>query len=117
MTERERDTKGDWIDPDDAPEWTDEMFARAQISVGGKVIREATGTLTRRGRPPVGDEPKQQVTLRLPRHVLDHFKAGGAGWQTRISEVLERHAGSRSSAVAEARSGYAAGEDARKRRR
>ncbi|HVQ07888.1 MAG TPA: BrnA antitoxin family protein [Allosphingosinicella sp.] len=92
MSERERDTKGNWIDPDDAPEWPDEVWERAQISVGGKVIREATGTLTRRGRPPQGDAPKQQVTLRLPRHVLDHFKVGGAGWQTRIGEVLERHA-------------------------
>lgn len=93
MTRRKSDRKADWIDPDDAFEWTDEMFDRAQISVGGVVIREATGTLTRRGRPPLGDAPKQQVTLRLPRAVLDHFKAGGAGWQTRISEVLEREAG------------------------
>jgi hypothetical protein len=33
-----------WVDPDDAPEWTDEMVARAEISEGGKIIR--------RGRPP-----------------------------------------------------------------
>ncbi|MBA2466715.1 MAG: BrnA antitoxin family protein [Sphingomonas sp.] len=45
-----------------------------------------------RGRPTVGDEPKQQVTLRLPRDVIGHFKAGGPGWQTRIGEVLQRHA-------------------------
>lgn len=93
MSEKERDTNGNWIDPDDAPEWTDEVWERAQFSIGGKVIRAATGTLTKRGRPPLGDAPKQQVTLRLPRTVLDHFKAGGAGWQTRISEVLEREAG------------------------
>lgn len=83
---------GDSWDPDTPPEWPDEVWDRAQISVGGKVIREATGTLTRRGRPPVGDEPKQQVTLRLPRDVIGHFKAGGPGWQTRIGEVLQRHA-------------------------
>jgi uncharacterized protein (DUF4415 family) len=63
-------------------------------------------------RPPVGDAPKQQVTLRLPRQVIEHFKAGGAGWQTRIGEVLERHASGtsgeheRSSRVAEPRSTY-----------
>jgi hypothetical protein len=28
-----------WVDPDDAPEWTDEMVARAEISEGGKIIR------------------------------------------------------------------------------
>lgn len=92
MTGKERDTKSDWIDPDGAPEWTDEMFDRAQISIGGNVVREATGTLTKRGRPPVRDESKQQVTLRLPRDVIAHFKAGGPGWQTRISGVLKRYA-------------------------
>ena len=63
MSARDRNSKGEWIDPDDAPEWPDEVWDRAQVSVGGKVVRPATGTLTRRGRPPVGDEPKQQVTL------------------------------------------------------
>ena len=92
MIAKEKSTKGKWVDPDDAPELTADVAARAQISVGGKIIREATGTLTKRGRPPVGDEPKQQVTLRLPREVIGYFKAGGPGWQTRISEVLERYA-------------------------
>lgn len=91
MTARKRDTESAWIDPDDAPEWTDEMFDRAQISVGGKVVREATGTLTRRGRPPVGDEPKQQVTLRLAPGVIRYFKEGGEGWQTRLNETLEKY--------------------------
>src|SRR3954468_11443316 len=91
MSARKRDTKGAWIDPDDAPELTDEMFARAQISVGGKVIREAAGTLTKRGRPPVGDEPKQQVTLRLAPGVVRYFKQGGEGWQTRLNEALEEY--------------------------
>ena len=91
MNAKEKNSKRDWVDPDDAPEWPDEVWDRAQISVGGKVIREATGTLTRRGRPPVGDEPKQQVTLRLSRDVLGHFKAGGPGWQTRIGEALRKH--------------------------
>jgi uncharacterized protein (DUF4415 family) len=91
MSAKKRATKSEWIDPDDAPEWTDEMFARAQISVGGKVVREATGTLTKRGRPPVGDEPKQQVTLRLAPKVIRYFKQSGEGWQTRLNETLEEY--------------------------
>jgi uncharacterized protein (DUF4415 family) len=91
MTEKERNTKDSWIDPDDAPEWPDEVWDRAQISVRGKVVREATGTFTRRGRPPVGDEPKQQVTLRLAPRVIRHFRETGSGWQTRLNAVLERH--------------------------
>ena len=116
MTERKRNTKRDWIDPDDAPEWPDEVWDRAQISVGGRVIREATGTLTRRGRPPIGDAPKQQVTLRLPRDVIEHFKAGGTGWQTRIGDVLERYVGGtvgaqgHSSSVADTKNSYTVGD-------
>jgi uncharacterized protein (DUF4415 family) len=30
----------------------------------------------------------EQVTLRLPRRVLRHFRAGGKGYQSRISSVL-----------------------------
>jgi uncharacterized protein (DUF4415 family) len=93
MIETGKDTKLSLGEDDEIVEWDDDVFARAEISIGGKVVREATGTLTRRGRPPVGDAPKQQVTLRLPRAVIDHFKSGGAGWQTRISEALERHVG------------------------
>ncbi len=91
MIAKEKSTKGKWVDPDDAPELTADVAARAQIARGGKVVREATGTLTKRGRPPVGDEPKQQVTLRLSRDVLGHFKAGGPGWQSRINKVLEQY--------------------------
>ena len=92
MTAKKAHTKMVWNDPDDAPELTPELARRGQFAIGGKVIRKATGTLTKAGRPPVGDEPKQQVTLRLPRDVLRFFKAGGPGWQTRISAVLERYA-------------------------
>ena len=60
-------------------EWTDEMFDRAEHRVGDKVVR--------RGRPPL-EAPKQQVTLRLDQDVLDHFRAGGAGWQSCINAVL-----------------------------
>lgn len=120
MSAKESNTKGGWIDPDDAPEWTDEMFDRAQISVGGVVVREATGTLTRRGRPPLGDVPKQQVTLRLPRHVLEHFKAGGAGWQSRLSLALEafvvEQGGPGRTSVAEAQTPYSAAKPVRKRK-
>ena len=88
MIAKEKSMTPSWIDPDDAPELTEDVAARAQITIGGKVIREATGTLTKRGRPPMGHAPKQQVTLRLPGEVIAYFKAGGPGWQTRVGEVL-----------------------------
>ena len=90
MTTRKKDLDDSW-DPDTPPEWPDEVWDRAQFAIGGKVIREATGTLTKPGRPPIGDKPKQQVTLRLPADVIAHFKAGGPGWQTRLGDVLLRY--------------------------
>jgi len=74
--------KKKWVDPDDAPELTREYFRRADIYEGD--------TLVRRGRPPIGNRPKEAVKLRLSPDVLDHFRAGGAGWQTRINETLEK---------------------------
>jgi uncharacterized protein (DUF4415 family) len=81
-----------WIDPDDAPEWTEEMFRRAAIYHGGKLIRPASGTLTKPGRPKSAD-PKKQVTLRLDSVVLEKFRAMGPRWQSRINAELRKALG------------------------
>jgi uncharacterized protein (DUF4415 family) len=88
MTESRKPLPADW-DDDDIPEWTDEIFDRAEFRIGDKIIRPATGTLTRPGRPK-SDDPKQQVTLRLDAAVLDAFRAGGPGWQSRINAELRK---------------------------
>jgi uncharacterized protein (DUF4415 family) len=92
MTENKPGLDDTWIDPDDAPEWTDEMFKVAEYAVGGKVIRPATGYLgpngVVRGRPPSMGRAKQQVTLRLDPDVLERFRADGPGWQGRINAAL-----------------------------
>ncbi|MFC7396721.1 BrnA antitoxin family protein [Chelatococcus sp. GCM10030263] len=61
-------TSGEWIDPDDAPELTEEHFARADLYEGE--------TLVRRGRPK-SEAPKQQVTLRLSQDVPGAFPRHG----------------------------------------
>jgi uncharacterized protein (DUF4415 family) len=38
----------------------------------------------------VGARPKEAVKLRLSPDVLDHYRAGGPSWQTRINATLER---------------------------
>lgn len=70
-----------WSDPDDAPELTEAFFREADAYEGK--------TLIRRGRPPSAT-PKQLVSLRLDRDVVEKFRATGEGWQTRINEVLKR---------------------------
>jgi uncharacterized protein (DUF4415 family) len=66
---------------EEAPELTEDQIAEADFYIGDKLIR--------RGRPKSA-RPKEAVKLRLSGEVLDHFRAGGPGWQTRINETLER---------------------------
>jgi uncharacterized protein (DUF4415 family) len=91
MIGKDTRTKASWLDPaDDAPELTPELARRAQISFDGAVIRESFGTVRKRGRPPVGGEPKQQVTFRVAPELLHAMRATGAGWQVRAEAVLRR---------------------------
>lgn len=89
MTENSNASGKDWADPDDAPEWTDERFDRAQFSKGGEVLRKASGTWTQPGRPRLAN-PKQQITLRLDPEVVEKFRASGKGWQSRINQELRK---------------------------
>jgi uncharacterized protein (DUF4415 family) len=87
-----------------------DFFERARIRVGERVVREANGTLSRRGRPPLGDRAKVQQSLRLSPEVIEHFRSGGGGWQARIDEVLRHHVeiAQTRSAVNEEREAYCA---------
>jgi uncharacterized protein (DUF4415 family) len=60
---------------DEIPELTDEDFARGDITIGGKLVSK--------GRPR-SKSPKQQITLRLDKDVVERFRATGPGWQSRI---------------------------------
>lgn len=71
------------VDPDDAPRLDRTFFDRAEIVKGGKVVQ--------RGRPPLR-LGKEAVKLRIDIDVLARFRASGPGWQTRMNDVLRRHA-------------------------
>jgi len=45
----------------------------------------------KRGRPKLA-QTKQPVLLRIDRDVVDTFKAGGEGWQTRMNDALRKAA-------------------------
>ena len=92
MSGNRKDIPNEWIDPDDAPEWTADMFDRAAIWEGDRLIRPANGTLTRPGRPRLA-HPKRQVTLRLDADLIDQLRATGPGWQSRINTLLREAAG------------------------
>jgi uncharacterized protein (DUF4415 family) len=40
------------------------------------------------GDPARSDSLKQNVTLRLDPDVVEHYRASGPGWQTRINDIL-----------------------------
>jgi uncharacterized protein (DUF4415 family) len=92
MSGKKPDTETPWIDPDDAPELDDHFFATGRISRGDVILREATATFARRGRPK-SEDPKQLVSLRLDRIVLERLRAQGPGWQSRVNELLRREVG------------------------
>ncbi len=75
-----------WIDPDDAPELTEDIFGDADEFVGDRFIRRG------RGRPESG-RTKEQNDLRLDPEVLVALRAGGPGWQARINAVPRRALG------------------------
>ncbi|MCH8202737.1 MAG: BrnA antitoxin family protein [Proteobacteria bacterium] len=70
-------------DPDN-PEWTEEDFAKARPAMEDSFIQK----FVRRGRGPNKAPTKKHTNLRLNPEVVETFKAGGPGWQTRLNDVL-----------------------------
>lgn len=67
----------------------DDFFARARPA--REVMSPEVYQNLKRGRGrPKSESPKVLQSLRLDPVVLEAFKATGAGWQTRINEVLRR---------------------------
>ncbi len=60
---------------EELPELTGEMLSRAVVKKGGR---------------PLSQNPRKQVTIRLPADVLARWKATGPGWQTRMAERLSK---------------------------
>ncbi|MFN0192672.1 MAG: BrnA antitoxin family protein [Aestuariivirga sp.] len=83
MTANKKVTKSGLNPDDDAPELTDEWFARGKLYVNGKPVP--------RGRPK-GSGTKELVSLRLDKEALAAFRASGPGWQVRINDVVKRSA-------------------------
>ena len=104
MPENKRDSRTDWAkvdatsdddiarqiaeDPDTAPELNNEWFDRAEVWDGNRYLGRGKDVRAGRIGRPKGSGKKEMVTLRLDREILDHFRAGGPGWQTRLNDTL-----------------------------
>lgn len=75
----------------DNPAWTAKDLAQARpvSEVLPQLLGDvrAAALLAPRGRPKA-EVTKVRVGMRLPPQVVEPFKAGGSGWQTRIDQVL-----------------------------
>ena len=71
-------------DPEN-PEWSAEDIAQAKPFA--EVFPELAASY-RRTRGPQKAPTKKLVSLRLSPEVLEHFRATGPGWQSRINDAL-----------------------------
>lgn len=80
-------TKEPAVFDEDNPPWTAEDWARARPA--SELPPEILAAFPKtKLRGPQKAPTKVAVSLRLSPEVVRHFKAGGAGWQTRIDEAL-----------------------------
>lgn len=63
-------------------------------AAGERIIKAAKEAreITKRGPKPSG-KAKQLITLRLDPDVIEGFKAGGEGWQSRMNQALREKIG------------------------
>ena len=83
MSAKKENSVPKWVDPDEipdlsTPEW-EEAIASGVVSENGKVIR--AGLLA-------PEKSQVATTVCLDVEVIEHFKADGPGWQTRINAAL-----------------------------
>jgi uncharacterized protein (DUF4415 family) len=70
------------------PECTDDVFARARPAA--EVMGAAfMGKVRKRGRPK-SLAPRPAISLRLDAKVVEHLRASGPGWQTRVNDALAK---------------------------
>ena len=89
MTTAEEDAEiraGALSDPDNPP-LSAEMIARMRPVAEA---RPELLALVRRMRGPQKAPTKQQISLRLDRDIVEHFRKRGAGWQRRINDTLRK---------------------------
>lgn len=76
------------------PEWSPEEAGKARPA--SEVLPQIFSAETAehlakpRGRPRMAF-PKQRINIRLSHEVIEHFKAEGEGWQTRIDAALRQY--------------------------
>ncbi|WP_042687812.1 BrnA antitoxin family protein [Candidatus Glomeribacter gigasporarum] len=81
MNESKKNTRTEWIDPDDAPELTDDFFEEADEYYGNTLIRRGRASAQKRA-------VKKRISVHLSADVIGRFCAAGPDWEARMNTVL-----------------------------
>ena len=96
MNEKSEST---WVDPDDAPEITDEMLERGEWRIGDRVVtKEVAQAAARKRMRGAQKAPKKvPVSIRLSPEVVEFFKSNAevndTKWQSDLDSVLKEYVG------------------------
>jgi uncharacterized protein (DUF4415 family) len=87
-----QNTPTEWIDPDDAPELTDEFFEKATPMIGGREVtfeeyRRAVKDSGPTNSPPY-DDSKVAFVFHVDADIFAAFAATGDEWEARMNDAL-----------------------------
>ena len=91
MNVKSQDSPKPWVDPDDAPELTQDFFEQGEWKIGDQPVSAQAGPAAlrealSRGRPKA-QSTKQALTERYDGEVIEAIKATGKGRQTRVIDA------------------------------
>jgi uncharacterized protein (DUF4415 family) len=82
----------DWVDPDDSPEWTAEMFEKATPMIGGREVTwdEYRNALKEAvvATPPNTTDSKVSFVFEIDADILKAFISTGDNWEVRMNDAL-----------------------------
>lgn len=84
-------TQADWDEVEDNPEMTEAELA--ELRPFREVFPDLAASIDRKLGRPKSETPKKAISLRLDAEVIERFKAGGDGWQSRMNEALRKAVG------------------------
>lgn len=89
MNEKLPSIRPEWVDPDDAPEITEEDMARATPMIGERVVSwEEFARETWKAGLPRSLKNKVPATIFFDADILAAFEATGESWHERINDAL-----------------------------
>ncbi len=80
----------DWDDVDSPPLTNEELASMRPLRKTFPDLAEYAEKRKRGQRAPQKAVTKKPVTIRIDRDVLASYKATGAGWQSRMNDILRR---------------------------